>query len=318
MDSDCCGGARRGQGESIRTRKSKVSLGDFARIPVDFSWYENLRMMIPNILKGRDLEDLSEAIAGAHSKNRPVVVMMGAHAVKCGLGPLVCRLLEGRVITSVAMNGACAIHDVEIAMWGKTSEDVGEGLKSGLFGTTQETSRFFDSVTRTCLETRVGLGPCLGRELAGRNAPNADVSILASAYKAGAPVTVHVAIGTDVVHQHPEADGQAIGYATMEDFRAFAATIRNLRGGVVLNIGSAVILPEVFLKALAMARNAGADLGQFTTANFDMFSLYRPVTNVVERPRLVGATTYNFCGSHEIVLPVLFSSLMFRLYPRTA
>jgi deoxyhypusine synthase len=270
-------------------------------------------MMIPDILKGRDLEELSGAIAKARSEARPVVVMMGAHVVKCGLGPLLCRLVGRRIITALAMNGACAIHDVEIAMWGRTSEDVGEGLKTGLFGSTEETAAFFDSVTRTCLEMRLGLGTCLGRELLARKAPNADVSVLASAHQAGVPVTVHVAIGTDVVHQHPAADGQAIGYATMEDFRTFASIIRDLRGGVVLNVGSAVILPEVFLKALAMARNAGADLGGFTTANFDMFSLYRPVTNVVERPRLIGARTYNFCGSHEIILPVLFASLMFRL-----
>jgi hypothetical protein len=290
-----------------------VDRRDFARVPDDLSWYENLRMMIPGILKGRDLDDLAESVAQARSHGRPVVAMMGAHVVKCGLGPLVCSLVERRVITALAINGACAIHDVEIAMWGRTSEDVGEGLKSGLFGATEETALFFDAVTRACLDERVGLGRGLGRELAARRAPNADVSVLASAYGARAPVTVHVAIGTDVVHQHPKADGQAIGYATMEDFRAFASTISNLAGGVVLNIGSAVILPEVFLKALAMARNKGADLGRFTTANFDMVSLYRPTVNVVERPRLVGARTFNFCGSHEILLPVFFASVMARV-----
>lgn len=315
MDADRGGGARRDRAESIRTRKSKVDLRDFARLPDDFSWYKNLRMMIPDILKGRDLEELSEAIAKARSEARPVIVMMGAHVVKCGLGPLVCNLMRRKVITALAINGACAIHDVEIGMWGRTSEDVGEGLKSGLFGSTEETAAFFDGASRACLEARLGLGTVLGRELIARGAPNCGVSVLASAQQAGVPVTVHVAIGTDVVHQYPAADGQAIGYATMQDFRAFASTIMNLKGGVVLNIGSAVILPEVFLKALAMARNAGADLGRFTTANFDMISLYRPSVNVVERPRLLGARTYNFCGSHEIILPVLFASLVSRLRP---
>lgn len=315
MNSDAHERTGRGRAESIRTRKSKVDIKDFARLPDDLSWYKHLRVMIPDILKGHDLEELSLAIVEARSAGRPVVVMMGAHVVKCGLGPLVCNLLARKVITGLAVNGACAIHDVEVAMWGKTSEDVGDGLKTGLFGSTEETAAFFDRASRACLKEHLGLGSVLGRELVAGAAPNCGVSVLASAYRAGVPVTVHVAIGTDVVHQSPDADGQAIGYATMKDFRTFAAAIGNLQGGVVLNIGSAVILPEVFLKALAMARHAGADLGPFTTANFDMLPHYRPTVNVVERPRLLGAKTYNFCGSHEIILPVLFASLASRLRP---
>jgi hypothetical protein len=299
--------------DSIGDRKSKVHLADFAGLPKDFSWYQDLKKMIPKILRGKDLEDLSEAIAEARRRGRPVIFMMGAHVLKCGLGGLICHLLRKGIVTGLATNGAGAIHDIEIAMWGKTSEDVGEGLKTGMFGTTEETSVIFNDAARACLAEGMGLGVGLAKALVERRAPNHEVSILATALNAGVRATVHVAIGTDVVHQHAEADGKAIGYASMEDFRAFTSMILALRGGVVLNIGSAVILPEVFLKALAIARNAGADLGEFTTANFDMFSLYRPITNVVERPRLVGATTYNFTGNHEIILPVFIASVMSRI-----
>lgn len=310
--------ARRGKSsterrQSIDRRKSKVKLADFASMPAEFSWYTCLESMIPKILRGRDLEELADRIAKAHAQDRPVVVMMGAHVVKCGLGALLCDLLRRGVISRIAMNGACAIHDVEIAMWGKTSEDVSEGLMSGLFGATEETARFFAAAARASFDGRAGLGRSLGRALIEKKAPNRDFSVLATARQIDVPATVHVAIGTDVVHQHREADGAAIGYGTMADFRDFASAIAAVRGGVVLNFGSAVILPEVFLKALAMARNAGADLGRFTTANFDMIPLYRPIMNIVERPRLVGATTFNFTGNHEIILPVLFASIMSRL-----
>jgi hypothetical protein len=302
-----------GRKESIAARASKVHLGDFAGLPADFGWYRELRRMMPNILRARDLELLSKAVVDARRNSRPVVWMMGAHVLKCGLGPLVCHLIRRGVITAVATNGAGAIHDIEIAMWGKTSEDVGEGLRAGTFGTTAETARLFNDAAGVCLESRTGLGRGLGKALLDLKAPNSDVSVLATALDAGVPVTVHVAIGTDVVHEDEGADGQAIGYASMEDFRTFTSVIVGLRGGVVLNVGSAVVLPEVFLKALAVARNRGADLGAFTTANFDMFSLYRPVTNVVERPRLVGATGYNFTGNHEILLPVFVASLLSKL-----
>ena len=296
--------------ESIAVRKSKVELADFAAMPNDFSWFVNMRKMIPRILRGRDLEALSESIVEARKQHRPVVFMMGAHVVKCGLGGLLCDLLRRRVITALAINGACAIHDIEIAMWGKTSEDVGDGLQSGMFGATEETAKLFNGAAGACLAEGIGLGRGLGRALVGASAPNRGVSLLATAYELDIPVTVHVAIGTDVVHEHAEADGRAIGYASMEDFRSFTSIIMRLGGGVVLNIGSAVILPEVFLKALAIARNRGSDLGKFTTANFDMLQLYRPITSVVERPRLLGATTYNFTGNHEILLPVFIASIM--------
>jgi hypothetical protein len=300
---------------SIEQRASKVHLDGFAAFPNDFSWYEQLRSMIPKILRGKDLDDLSEAVVSARERGRPVILMMGAHLVKCGLGGLVCGLLQRKMVTRLAVNGACAIHDVEIAMWGETSEDVGEGLKSGMFGATEETARFFNAAAARCLEQDTGFGDGLGAALLAAKAPHQGVSILSTAQRLGLPVTVHVAIGTDVVHQHAEADGKAIGHATMKDFRSFSSAIMDLRGGVVINIGSAVIMPEVFLKGLAIARNAGVDLGEFTTANFDMIPLYRPITNVVERPRLVGARSYSFLGNHEIVLPVFVASVMSRTRP---
>jgi hypothetical protein len=211
------------------------------------------------------------------------------------------------------MNGACAIHDVELAMWGKTSEDVGEGLKTGEFGTTEETAGFFLRAAGRCLEHDLGMGGAVIEELGDAKPAHREVSVLAACSDRGVDPTVHIAIGTDVVHQHEEADGKAIGLGTMRDFRLFAGRIANLNGGVVLNFGSAVIMPEVFLKAVAMSRSRGVSLGDFTAANFDMYSLYRPRANIVERPRLIGGTTYDFLGHHEILVPVLVASILCRI-----
>jgi len=305
--------ARTGKKVSITNRKSKVTVDGFAGLPDDFSWFEKLEEMIPAILKGNDLRELSGRVVRARREGRPLVLMMGAHVVKCGFGRIIGDLIRRDVVTGIAVNGACAIHDIEIAMWGKTSEDVEEGLKRGEFGMAGETSEFFDSASARCLDDGTGLGEALGQELAERGAPNPQVSILASAASAGIPLTVHVAIGTDIVHQHDGADGKAIGQGTLTDFRKFASVIAGLNGGVVLNIGSAVMLPEVFLKALAMARSRGEDLGEFTTANFDMYSHYRPSVNVVRRPRALGGTTFEFLGHHELLLPVFFASVLANL-----
>jgi hypothetical protein len=298
---------------SIANRKSKVTLRDFAELPDDLSWFEQLEGMIPAILKGKDLRELSARIVRVRSEGRPLILMMGAHVVKCGFGPIIGDLIRREVVTGIAVNGAFAIHDVEIAMWGKTSEDVEEALKSGEFGMTRETAGFFDSASARCLDDRTGLGEALGLELAERRAPNPRASILASAAAAGIPLTVHVAIGTDIVHQHEGADGKAIGQGTLTDFRRFASMIARLRGGAVINIGSAVMLPEVFLKALAIARSRDEDLGDFTTASFDMYSHYRPTVNLVRRPRILGGTAFEFLGHHELLLPLLFASVLAKL-----
>jgi hypothetical protein len=300
---------------SIDSRKSKVGVGDFAGLPDDFSWYGSLEKMIPRILAGRDLRSLSSRVVRAAREGRPVIVMMGAHVVKCGLGTLLAELIRRRVINGVAMNGACAIHDVELAMWGRTSEDVGEGLKTGEFGMTGETSGFFARAAKRCLDLDVGMGEALIRELAEAQPRHGDRSVLGACLDTGVGPTVHIAMGTDVVHQHDEADGKAIGHGTMKDFRRFAERIAGLNGGVVLNLGSAVIMPEIFLKAVAMARSRNINLGDFTTANFDMYSLYRPRVNLVERPRLIGGTTFNFLGHHELLIPVLTASILCQIEP---
>jgi hypothetical protein len=304
------GRAKPARAVSIEARKSKVAVDRFASMPAGFSWYADLERMIPRILAGQDLRSLSTRILRAVSSGRPVVIMMGAHVIKCGLGGLIADLVRRGIVTFVAMNGAAAIHDVEVAVWGRTSEDVAEGIRTGHFGMTSETADFFARAAARCLSGDLGLGEALKAELSGAPAGHRDASLVAACMDTRTPLTVHVAIGTDVVHQHDEADGAAIGKGTMKDFRLFAARIEGLNGGVVLNLGSAVVLPEVFLKALAMARSRDIDLGDFTTANFDMYSLYRPRVNVVERPRLVGGTTFSFLGHHEILLPVLFASIL--------
>jgi hypothetical protein len=298
---------------SISNRKSKVTPDMFAALPDEFSWFEKLDQLIPAILKGNDIRELSERVARSRGEGRPLILMMGAHVVKCGFGRILGDLVRRDLITGFAVNGAFAIHDVEIAMWGKTSEDVEEALGRGEFGMASETQEFFDSASARCLDDRTGLGEALGLELAKRGAPNPEVSILTSAASAAVPLTVHVAIGTDIVHQHEGADGRAIGQGSLTDFRKFVSLIAGLNGGVVLNIGSAVILPEVFLKALAIARSRGEELGEFTTANFDMYPHYRPTANLVRRPRALGGTTFEFLGHHELLLPVLFASVLAKL-----
>ncbi len=295
---------------SIGDRPSKVFVDSFASLPTNFGWYEGLSNMIPDILAGKDLKQIADEIVKARRADRHVVLMMGAHVVKCGLGGLIAHLVNERVVTAIAMNGACAIHDVEIALWGRTSEDVESSLKSGEFGMTAETSAFFAEAARSAHRERVGFGRAVIKMLAERKPPNGKVSIIASAGNNDIPLTIHVAIGTDVIHQHDLVDGAALGFATMRDFWIFADIVGNLKGGVLLNIGSAVIMPEVFLKALAIARARGIDLAPFTTANFDMYRLYRPLKNIVERPRLLGATTYNFIAHHEIILPILFAAIL--------
>jgi hypothetical protein len=239
--------------------------------------------------------------------------MLGAHVIKCGMGPLLGHLVTRGAVTGVAMNGACAIHDVEIAMWGKTSEDVESALADGTFGMSGETAGFMNGAARRSLAERKGFGAAVLDALEEARPPHGDASLLMACRGAGVGVTLHVAIGTDIVHEHPEADGRAIGHGTMFDFRKFSEWICGLDGGVVINIGSAVIMPEVFLKALATARNKGAELGEFTTANFDMLSQYRPLSNVVRRPEAAGGKGYNFIGHHEILLPILVAAIASKL-----
>ena len=293
---------------SIASRKSKVAPKDFAVPfdPVRQSFAEFTRSL-PNILAAAHLKTLVADIVRARKAKKPVIVMMGAHVVKVGLSPIIIDLVRRNIVTAVAMNSASSIHDVETALWGQTSEDVAENILDGKFGMSRETGEFINnSLSIGYSMTTMGYGETLGRALVEAKAKNRKMSILATCYELGVPVTVHAAIGTDIVHQQPTMDGAATGELSFRDFKVFSNVVKDLvSGGVVLNIGSAVIMPEVFLKALTVARNLGSKAQGFTTANFDMLRHYRPMMNVVLRPTQKTGTGFDFAGHHEIMIPLL-------------
>jgi len=298
---------------SARDRATKVSVDGFAR-PLDPASAIAVVDALPDLLGGRDLRALIDAIVRARREHRPVVVMCGAHVIKTGVSPCLVEWIERGVMTHLALNGAGAIHDVEIARMGRTSEDVEGQLHEGRFGMVDETGGFMHAATAAARGRGEGLGEGYGRALIESSAPHADVSVLAAAYARRVPATVHVALGTDTIHYHPDCDGAALGEASLRDFRILCATLAEVRGAVVLNLGSAVVLPEVFLKALAVARNLGASLEGLTTANLDQIRHYRTQVNVVERPtRSVGARGIHITGQHEILVPLLAAAVVGRL-----
>jgi hypothetical protein len=300
---------------SIRKRKSKVSPKQFARvIDAKKARLADFVQSLPHILMADELRELVSDIERSRRRKRPVILMMGAHVVKVGLTPLVIDLVRQGIVTHVAMNSAAAIHDVETAMWGHTSEDVAVNLLDGKFGMSRETGEFINrALVRGFTETTEGYGEVLAKKLIALKAPYRSVSILAACYEHNVPVTVHAAIGTDIIHQQPTMDGAATGEMSFRDFKIMANSVKDLRGGgVVLNVGSAVILPEVFLKALTVARNLGYKAQGFSTANFDMIRQYRPQVNVLERPTQSGGKRYAFTGHHEIMFPLL--SAMIKLH----
>ena len=292
----------------VGTRHSKVRPADFAA-PFDAKRDSFAAFVrgLPRILKGTDLRALVQDIRASRRKGKPVIVMIGAHVIKVGLAPVIIDLMERKTITAIAMNSAAAIHDVETALWGKTSEDVAASLADGRFGMARETGEFINGVlTDAFRSTDLGYGEALGKALARCRGRASSHSILLAAHRLGVPVTVHAAIGTDIIHQQPTMDGAATGELSFRDFRLLCRLCMDLRGGgVVLNIGSAVILPEVFLKALTVARNLGAKARGFTTAVFDMNQHYRPTMNVQLRPTQDGGKGYYFTGHHELMIPLL-------------
>lgn len=293
---------------SIKTRKSKVSPKDFAAvIDPNKAHVTDFIDSLPRILVANELRDLVDDIVRARRTNKPVVLMMGAHVIKVGMSPIIIDLVKRGIFTHVAMNSAAAIHDVETAMWGQTSEDVAVNILDGKFGMSKETGDFINkALVKAFGETSEGYGEALAKKILALKGRYRSVSILASCYQANVPVTIHAAIGTDIVHQQPTMDGAATGEMSFRDFKILANTVKDLRGGgVVLNIGSAVILPEVFLKALTVARNLGYKAKGFSTANFDMIRHYRPQVNVVERPTQNHGRGYTFTGHHEIMVPLL-------------
>lgn len=289
---------------SLAERPSKVRLEDFARPARPGAAFRDFFAALPRILAGQDVRAVVEAIVRARRAGRPVVLGLGAHVIKCGLSPVVIDLMERGVLTGVAMNGAGPIHDVEIALAGHTSEDVQAGLKDGAFGMARETGALIhEALAEAGPET--GLGEAIGRRLLAAQPAHERSSILATAARLRLPATVHVAIGTDIVHMRAGASGAAIGAASFVDFRLFTAVVADLSGGVYVNAGSAVILPEVFLKAFAVAQNLGANLRDFTTVDLDMITHYRPTVNVVQRPPSVGGRGFTLTGRHEVLIPLL-------------
>ena len=298
----------------LQERINKVSVQDFATLSEPETDISAFLASLPNILTAPDFLALVDDIVGAHQNGKPVIVMMGGHVIKCGLSPLLIALAKRGVITGFAFNGASSIHDFEIALIGETSEDVSAYLQTGQFGMWEETGGLMNAAIQHAADAGIGMGEALGNQLVEMDAPYKAYSLLASGIQHDVPITVHVAIGTDIIHQHPAADGAAIGAASFTDFRLLTALVKELEGGgVVLNLGSAVILPEVFLKALTIARNLGQTVSHFTAANFDMNQQYRPVENVVRRPTEMGGKGYTFTGHHELMIPLLVQAINSRL-----
>jgi len=295
----------------IARRPNKVRAEEFAAPPgADRSFGAFLRAL-PDVLVARDFRQVVEAIAGAHRAGRAVVVMLGGHVVKTGLAPVLVDLMRRGIVTHVAMNGSAAIHDYEVARFGGTSEDVAAGLRDGTFGMAEETGRGLNEAFVLGMREERGMGEALAVALdeldASQPLAHPELSVLLNAWRLGVPATVHAALGAEIIHQHPAASGAAIGDVSHRDFRRLAAAIPALHdGGVVLNLGSAVIMPEVFLKALTIARNlhGGVPTG-FVTCDLDMQRHYRPRMNVVQRPTLAGGRGYEITGHHEIMVPLL-------------
>jgi hypothetical protein len=294
----------------LASRKSKVDRTLFGRPWNQGGSLRDFWKGLPDILAARDFRNLVLAISRAAGQGKMVVMAMGAHVVKVGLSPIVVDMMERGIIKAVAMNGAGIIHDLEVAMVGRTSEDVLEGLEQGAFGMAQETADFLNQAISRAADTAMGLGQAVGRAITEKGLPFAQESILATAARLEVPATVHVAIGTDIIHIHPEFDPEATGKASHADFRLFCSLVAALEGGVYMNVGSAVILPEVFLKALTLVRNMGHKVDNFTTANMDFILHYRPARNVVERPTSKGGKGYSLIGHHEIMFPLLAAAVI--------
>lgn len=287
---------------SIRKRENLVDIKQFASLSNPSNNFGKFTEGLPDILAGRDFKQLVSAIVKAYKGNRMVGAAIGAHVIKCGLSPIIIDLMKRGIIKAIAMNGAGAIHDYEISLIGATSENVSENLKHGEFGMAKETADFFARATKTAVNNCSGLGDAYGELILKDKNPYLDYSIIAHATKLKIPITIHVAIGTDTIHMHPNISGKELGEATLTDFRILTSVVCGLNKGVWLNIGSAVILPEVFLKAVSISRNLCYPLNDLTTANLDMIQHYRGRMNVTGRPTSRGI---NLIGHHEIMLPLL-------------
>jgi hypothetical protein len=304
----------------LASRPSKVSLHDFARPISEDCSLKGFLLSLPNILAVQSLRAIAARMRRAREARKPIIWGIGGHVVKTGLAPLIIDLMRRDFVTAIAGNGSVLVHDAEIAMVGSTSEDVDATLGEGAFGGADETGRLLNSAAQECAHEGLGLGEATGRALLQLNPKHAEYSLLCAAYNARVPFTAHLTIGGDIGHFHPQADGAALGAASHTDFRLLAELVRRMDGGgVYLNIGSAVTLPEVFLKAVTLVRNLGHQLSDITTANFDFIQSYRPLTNVVRRPTANGAGHgYSVTGHHELTIPLLAALLICGDEPESA
>jgi len=295
----------------LASRRSKTRAEDFARTVAPGGTFKAWFDALPATLGARDVRRAVAAMQRAKASGRGIVWGLGAHVVKTGVSTVVIDLMERGYVSAVAMNGAGIIHDFEMALSGGTSEDVDEALGPGRFGMADETGRLLNDAIRAGADRGLGLGQAVAEFLGGQKPPFGDRSITAAAHRLGVPLTVHVALGTDIIHMHPAASGAAIGETSLRDFRYLASAVSKLEGGVYLNCGSAVVLPEVFLKAVAVARNQGASLDGLTTIDIDFLRMYRPQTNVVTRPVSgTGGAGISLVGHHEILIPLLAAALI--------
>ncbi|HZS07755.1 MAG TPA: hypothetical protein VFD58_23160 [Blastocatellia bacterium] len=298
----------------LNSRLSKVTVREFARPLTDDEARQSAALIdsLPDILAAESLRAVAAAIARAKNQGRAVIWGIGGHVIKTGLAPILIDLMKRGFVSSIAMNGSGVIHDFEIALIGSTSEDVDEALSTGAFGMAEETGRLINEAIRRGAADDIGLGETIGRSLSEMQPQFAEYSLLHEAYRLKIPVTIHVTIGADIIHLHPHADGAAIGATTHRDFRLITSIVKELDGGgTYLNVGSAVTLPEVFLKAVTVVRNLGHSLRDFTTVNFDFIQHYRPLTNVVRRPVAAGAGEgFQITGHHELMIPLLAAAVI--------
>ncbi len=295
----------------LKQRPSKVAVTHLGRVWQPGGRFAEFLQTLPDILGARDFRAVVETIVAARRGGKPVILGMGAHLIKVGLSPLIIDLLERHIITAIAMNGAGPIHDFELSYVGFTSEEVEASLATGEFGMAEETGKLLNEAVTHGIANGWGYGRAVGEKLLHLSPPYLALSLCASAVRLKVPVTVHVAVGTDITHMHPSCDGAAIGEASHTDFRLLTAVVATMgNGGVYLNVGSAVLLPEVFLKAVSVARNLGHPVANFTTVNMDFLQHYRPTQNVVRRPVAAGGAGYALTGHHEILFPLLCAAVI--------
>jgi hypothetical protein len=298
---------------SLSSRPSKVNLAGMAQRPTGRESIAEFLDRLPAFLAANDLKELIDIIVTARRRDRLVLLGMGAHAIKVGLTPVILELVEKGIIGGIALNGAGIIHDFELAYAGHTSEEVADGIGAGAFGMARETGEMLNRAISAGAREGLGLGRAVGRMIREEKLPHREFSLLGECYRMEIPVTVHVALGTDIIHMHPEADGAAIGQASLKDFDQFCSLVSRLDNGVYINLGSAVILPEVFLKAISLVRNLGHPVANLTTVNMDFIRHYRASENVVRRPTLDRGRGIQLIGHHEVMFPLLAAGILSRL-----